>query len=570
MVQPSHSQKQDTALTRRASPHRFTRLVIFFAVISLLVIGLHFSAENWRWSGAKYSSTLSPSYYDPGIVDDRKSTRKRRNHTETILDENGDAGEKGGEEALESYAGVKESDAGVKNREKPKANTEDTTAKHGQKSKLDTVDSDNGGVNNSRIHPGPKNGGVSHTSSVEAMDKIDSNEEPKNDSSINVPSSENGDSTDARHDEKGQVEEKGSAPEPQTSKPASKAPERGQIAPVETNSSAPEPPADPLRLKIYKSCQKQEIGSRTCPTIMVIGCQKCGTTNFAYWLALIPGVVFGYLGGPEIAKEMHYFDSPSNFGIEGEHGKPKATDEIIRNLYNNYLDKFPIRNQSKMFAMDATPEHIYQHTTPASMNVTGIVNLEKTRFFFLVRDPVDRFHSAVAMMKRRLGNSGRHKKFVKINWNLNTIADRCIPVIKECRREARKNGVNPHVFCHKSYAIVRDDLCSTLYRGMYTDQLRNWLQYFPPNMFCIVALKTLSSNPSKALNEQAGRCLKDVGVDYSTLKTDLPFEVKKKYDSLDVMYPGLRKRLNDELFLEANAEFRSFIREKWGIDYLDL
>ena len=83
-------------------------------------------------------------------------------------------------------------------------------------------------------------------------------------------------------------------------------------------------------------------------------------------------------------------------------------------------------------------------------------------------------------------------------------------------------------------------------------------------------LNFFSRAPFKALSEQAGPCLRDVGVNFSVLDTTSSITNRpRKYDSMDIKYPGLRQKLENQLYKETNQAFRNLLRKHWNINNFD-
>jgi hypothetical protein len=120
------------------------------------------------------------------------------------------------------------------------------------------------------------------------------------------------------------------------------------------------------------------------PTFVGIGVQKCGTSSVA-----------GYLSdaGADIpTKELHYFSKEKNPNRDG------------------YLREFDRCNKDGVFG-EFTPDYIHYTRHLALLSSY----LETTKFLIVLRNPIDRFYSAV--------NHGRGKGVIPAHWSAKKVFD---------------------------------------------------------------------------------------------------------------------------------------------------
>jgi hypothetical protein len=210
---------------------------------------------------------------------------------------------------------------------------------------------------------------------------------------------------------------------------------------------------------IWKASQPF-VSERCGPSVVIPGCEKCGTTALARALSLHPSVRF--------PKEIHFFDR-------------KLNDSILENIENLNLDE--LRNYyisylpcSKEIQIDKTPIYLVLPSIAKSLhllfpNITTIL---------ILRDPVSRAVSAYHMVKfkppgRKILPVDQYlqrqlQQFLtccfeeNIQINVENIRSLSLNVTEECFLKCA------------SHTRLRFNL---ILRGLYYFQLRNWLKYFP-------------------------------------------------------------------------------------------
>ena len=227
----------------------------------------------------------------------------------------------------------------------------------------------------------------------------------------------------------------------------------------------------------------QLVRAHTLPAFFIIGAQKAGTTSLASYLAAHPCVV-----SPKW-KEVHFFDLNYAKGIEW------------------YRSHFPIGGRRRLgshlrrrrlLAFDATPYYIF-HPQTASRVSRAIPN---ARMIVLLRDPVDRAYSHYHH-EVRLGNEN-------LSFG-DALKEETTRLAGEAQRFESEPFYESFSYQHFSY----------LARGVYSDQLNRWLEYFQPHQFLILSSEMFFENPA---NEYR-RVLKFLGLPPWELRSYRPEHV---------------------------------------------
>lgn len=194
------------------------------------------------------------------------------------------------------------------------------------------------------------------------------------------------------------------------------------------------------------------------PACLIIGAQKAGTTSLASYLAAHPCVV-----SPSF-KEVHFFDLNYTRGIEWYRSHfPVGARRRLRSL---------LRSQ-RLRASDATPYYML-HPRAASRASQLI---PAARLIVLLRDPVDRAYSHYHH-EVRLG-----KEFLAFEEAIAAEPSRIAGEVQRLETEPSYEGFN---YQHFTY----------LERGIYSAQIRRWLNCFRPEQFLILSSEQFFEDPA--------------------------------------------------------------------------
>lgn len=189
------------------------------------------------------------------------------------------------------------------------------------------------------------------------------------------------------------------------------------------------------------------------PDFIIIGAQKCGTTSLYQYLIQHPQVV------PASQKELHFFDLNFAQGVDW------------------YCQQFkPI--SPGFITGEASPYYIF-HPLVAQR----IYNLfPQVKLIALLRNPVERAISHY-YHEVRLG-------FEKLGlWD--AIAQES-PRLKEETAKMLADD-NYYSYNHQHYTYLS--------RGIYVEQLKHWMQFFPKEQFLVLPSEELYNQPNQVLNQ---------------------------------------------------------------------
>ncbi len=249
---------------------------------------------------------------------------------------------------------------------------------------------------------------------------------------------------------------------------------------------------------------------RGLPSLLVIGAQKGGTTSLFNYLVQHPDVL------PPLRKEVHYFDFNYGRGIQW------------------YRANFPYSHRLRRgsLTLDASPYYLVHPLVPerAAQLLPGV------KLVALLRNPVDR---ALSHYHHEVRGGRESLSFAEA-------------IAKEPERlageeERLRNDPDYYSFNHHRYSYTR--------RGLYIEQLRRWIQYFPRSQLLVLQSERLFRNPGAAT-----AAVHDfLGLRRHPLEQDSPSR-QVSYDRS--MPPELRTRLatyfepyNRELYRWLGEEF---------------
>ena len=185
------------------------------------------------------------------------------------------------------------------------------------------------------------------------------------------------------------------------------------------------------------------------PEFIIIGVQKSGTTSLFNYLIQHPQIL------PPERKEIHFFDG------EFQAGKNNFEKGIA--WYQSFFSrKTSLKNNKKTF--EATPVYIFNPLVPK--RIFDII--PKVKLIAVLRNPTNRALSHYFMQKRK----GREK--LPLFSALKSEDERLEPVIS-------KKEFNSKTFKYFSYKS----------RGIYINQIENYLKYFPRKQLLIINSESL-------------------------------------------------------------------------------
>lgn len=257
--------------------------------------------------------------------------------------------------------------------------------------------------------------------------------------------------------------------------------------------------------------------SRTkLPDFLIIGAQKAGTTSLASYLAAHPCVA------PAKRKEIHFFDLAYENGVDW------------------YRSQFPTSRKVRLKALfrgrpllsgDATPYYLRDPRAPSRAHNV----VPKARIIVMLRDPVDRAYSHYHH-EIRLGRESLSFE--------EAVAAEESRIAGEGQRLLRDPRYVSENYAHFTY----------LKRGLYAEQIRAWLEYFPCEQVLILSSEQMFENPA----EEYRRVLRFLRLPKLELAS-YPVEYPGKYQA---MKAATRERLS-EYFAPHNRSLRDYLDSKW-------
>jgi hypothetical protein len=252
------------------------------------------------------------------------------------------------------------------------------------------------------------------------------------------------------------------------------------------------------------------------PDFLIIGAQRAGTTSLASYLAAHPCVA------PPKRKEIHFFNLVYENGVDW------------------YRSQFPISRKARLKALlrgqrflsgDATPYYLRDPRAPWRAHKL----VPKARIIIMLRDPVDRAYSHYHH-EIRLG-----KEPLSFEDAIGA-------------EESRIAGESERLLRDPLYVSENYFNFTYLKRGLYAEQIRAWLEYFPCEQVLIISSEQMFGAPSPEYQ----RVLRFLGLPRLDLAS-YPVEYPGKYQP---MKGHTRERLRG-YFAPHNHALRDYLDSKW-------
>jgi hypothetical protein len=197
--------------------------------------------------------------------------------------------------------------------------------------------------------------------------------------------------------------------------------------------------------------------NRSLPHFIIIGAQKSGTSSLYYYLSQHPQLI------PSYTKEVHFFDGGLN-----------PTVDNFKKGQAWYRTHFPLKRNIRKHqeTFEASPLYIFNPLAPKRISEL----LPDVKLIAILRNPTERaishyFHS------RRIG-----REALPLMEALQAEEARLKPVID---KEDYKNDV----FIHYSYKS----------RGLYAEQIKRYLNYFPTGNLLLINSEKFFMEPHATL-----------------------------------------------------------------------
>ena len=270
---------------------------------------------------------------------------------------------------------------------------------------------------------------------------------------------------------------------------------------------------------------------RLLPNFLIIGAQKGGTTSLFNYLVqhprILPPLGKRTKDGALVAgnKELHYFDRQFERGIRW------------------YRSHFPLPNYlrfgKKFITGEATPDYLSHPHAPKRVAQL----MPQVKLIAILRNPVERAYSHYVH-----NVTGRVKETRPVEEAI--FADEQT-IEAELTRMLKDNEYKSSFYDRYSY----------LYRGIYIQQIRYWLNFFTREQLLILKSEDLFNNPKKIYRET----LEFLGLLDEQLQDYKIFNPRKSSNTVKIapqIDTDLRKRLvdyysphNQELYHYLNRDF---------------
>ena len=190
------------------------------------------------------------------------------------------------------------------------------------------------------------------------------------------------------------------------------------------------------------------------PNFIIIGTQKGGTTSLYEYLIQHPQIL------PSNQKEIHFFDLQYQKGIDW------------------YESQFASKSSPQFLTGEASPYYIFHPLVAQRLKQ----HYPQIKIIVLLRNPVDRAIS---------------QYYHEIHHKCETLSLEKAFAVESTRLagETEKIISNPYYysFNHQHYTYLS--------RGIYIDQLKNWMRYFPKKQFLILESEDLYKDPALTVNK---------------------------------------------------------------------
>ncbi|GAC1378897.1 MAG: hypothetical protein NVSMB33_03620 [Ktedonobacteraceae bacterium] len=269
---------------------------------------------------------------------------------------------------------------------------------------------------------------------------------------------------------------------------------------------------------------------RLLPDFLIIGAQRCGTTSLYYYLTEQPYIF------PASIKEVHFFDDRFMKGINWYRAQFPTS---VQKYWNERISKHGF------LTGEASPSYLLHPHAPKRIAEA----LPAVKLIVLLRNPVDRAYSHY-WLRTTLGDENLSFEDAISAEQERIAAEQEQVLTDENRRDTYRRF-------------------SYLTRGIYVDQLKRWMGYYPKEQFLILRSEDLYSNPAKV----TGQTLEFLGVagqEIELRKEYRQYRLARKTGYLEKKKPPqmeshVRKYLSD-YFKPHNARLNEYLGRNFEWD----
>jgi len=280
-----------------------------------------------------------------------------------------------------------------------------------------------------------------------------------------------------------------------------------------------------MRASIEKFYRGITYPIRLLPDFLIIGTQRGGTTSLYNYLVARPCV------GPAFVKELHFFDK--NFH-KGSSWYRAHFPTSIQKYYTEII------HREVFVTGEASASYLFHPHVPKRVSEV----IPQVKLIVLLRNPIDRAYS---------------QYYLEIELRRETL-----PFEVAIEREEQRIGREwEKVLKDERYVSFDFSRYSYLARGIYVDQLRTWMSFFPREQFLIFSSEDLYADPTAALEETSKFLnLPELDLQERKKKYKLHNYVNTPYPKMDA---ATRKRLI-EYFEPHNARLYELLGVNFGWD----
>jgi len=199
------------------------------------------------------------------------------------------------------------------------------------------------------------------------------------------------------------------------------------------------------------------------PSFLIIGAQKCGTTELRNWLHMHP-----YVRG--LRSEGHFFDEVLDL-----------EQEWLRYVLNPFLllskEKQHFLCHQHLQTFEKTPAYFHKENRGVLIPALIKKMMPSGRFIVTLRNPSERAYSAYQM--------GRKPRRAR---------DACQDYIAHDFLTVINQAMSPQISQKSSQKRL-------ITIGHYAEHIENWLNYFSPDQLCVVLLEEFKNNPFEVMEK---------------------------------------------------------------------
>ncbi|MHB8596656.1 MAG: sulfotransferase domain-containing protein [Ktedonobacteraceae bacterium] len=267
---------------------------------------------------------------------------------------------------------------------------------------------------------------------------------------------------------------------------------------------------------------------RLLPNFLIIGAQRCGTTSLYYYLLEHPQMV------PGSAKELHFFDEYYARGMRWYRAQFPTT---VQKYYAEHIRK------QDFITGEATPAYLlHPHAAERISKV-----LPDIKLIVLLRNPVDRAYSQHWLMTRVNHETLSFEEAIEREQAIITTER------EKILADANRSSQNFRSF-------------SYLTRGIYVEQLQQWMKYYPREQFLVLKSEDMYSNPAETIKQT----LEFIGLSSLEIKANKEYKqyrLPQKVGYLNKEYPPKMKPETRQYLLDFFKPYNARLQEFLGRDF---